>query len=216
MSDSVTESESARQGEPLLLYIGSGWDVEPLAHATALDCRRFVFVDCIPNRFLYWKEGEAGYEISRSLDLIVVMIRYKLALMDIPALTEDRSSEGRKTVVRLELKGGYEITYYFDVKYPDDFADSDAASPGLRSAFERATILFMKGYPPQPFGALLGRCLNLIKIAATDDNIRSVKRDAGEDILDKFEVMTIEDLDLDAIGKCRDSFEVVQRCIHMF
>uniref|UniRef100_A0A7S4JWU3 Uncharacterized protein n=1 Tax=Odontella aurita TaxID=265563 RepID=A0A7S4JWU3_9STRA len=210
--------------EPLMLHVGAGWDVEALCYGSGMNCRRYVFVDCIPNRHLYWKPGESGYEISRSEDVIVGMIRYKLALLEMPVETQHRmvDSETGKAMVRWTLQNGYELRYFFDMLFPGDFCCSEPPIQSNRSfprelckALSDSTILFMKGYPPLPFDRIVESCPKLSVVVSTDDNIRSVKRNNSE-LLNRFQISIIKDLDLETIQACSNSFEVVQKCIHMF
>lgn len=212
--------------EPLILYIGAGWDVEALLYGSNFKCRRYVLVDCIPNRHLYWKPEECGYEISHSEELIVGIMRYKMALLEIPVERQERMVDNvtGKAMVRWTLRNGYEVCYYFDVKYPEDFYDNNEGSGtssgescprGLRDALSEANILFMKGYPPLPFNDIVEICPSLNKLVSTNDNLKSVRRDASAEVLDQFEVMVVNELDLEAIQACTNSFEVVQKCIHM-
>jgi hypothetical protein len=211
----AAEGSAVAGGDDVVLYIGAGWDTEPLA--VCPNCRRFVFVDCIPNRFLYWKEGECGYEIAHSLEMIVGIMRYKLAMFGLPVKAQTIDSAEGKPRVHWTLSNDTEITYFFDIKFPDDLPQASVPAGGsLGAALTEVNALFMKGYPPQPFSRLLAALPGLATVYSTQDNISSVQQELGEAALGAYAVHVVTDFDIEAARQCGDSFELLQKTIHNF
>ena len=222
---------SADPDPAVVLYIGAGWDVEAVADVgrvvyeqTAVSASagsvaqadalaqaspsHFIYVDSIPSRFLYWRPGEVGYELARSLDLIVGVLRYKLAIVGAPVVTEERfpaaavgtagAAAVSGPVVVLTLASGARLTYFFDTLFPDDFPALPAsgccdgsdgggggpprtalAQPTLLQLLPHVTSLFMKGFAPKPISLLLKLLPSLRRIYTTADNYGSMLRGLG-------------------------------------
>jgi hypothetical protein len=167
-----------------------------------------VFADCIPTRKLYWKEGDIGYEIAQSLETIIAVIRYKLAIAGMPCVSERRIAQGAgpHTCVEWVLDNGVTLTYFFDSLFPEDYIGDDNASessvdadaPSLRALLPFVQTLVMKGFIPKPAQLLL-ECLPLLKrVFSTEDNYVSLLRGLrGESVETDIEKGIEDDVEAD-------------------